>query len=636
MRDREQGHPNKIHTTERFTKEWQTAFIDECRNIVDVIKKEAGKDEDNFGDFFETCLEDVANITIPTSYENAKRILQETQEIKNAITTYRGKKINERINEQRTAFIKKIGEIETLTEKELLFWIAKEIETNTNPERKKLLRREQQMYQEKQEKKGDNKITSFVLKTNTVPPLQEDATRKIIGTEIGEIDEITNEETPKIAAIAISDRYREKRESPVFHDLKDEKATGSPKNAAEKNPPIFNMPYAQMSEITDADEGVQEPREEIDPEELSDENIEQTPSMPEIMRRGLYGAQIAPEQDAPPASATSDDWHERHWIDSENTPTRYKKAQENTPSIPPPQKTSFMEKMRHRALVGIAAIASIFGVKMGLEKTGEALESAASMSIALTGQDMHEGLHQGTYMVEALQPKDTAPTQELTTTYTIQKGDTLWGIANAMVAESGLADPEGLLALKAVKSLREENGIEGNAATSKKMWTGATLTTSETAHLLAGIGKTELPKTARVTTTEKSPQEHGTLTAASAPEHPETLASAVPAELLSTTLAPGETVFSRTFHMLESVGLSNPNIAKRSVLSAIVLADSHMSEAQAMRIKPAGHKKFDPAKDTLDFSRAALAAADLKAGMSPAEVAKKYGVTNVYSKLRAR
>jgi hypothetical protein len=242
------------------------------------------------------------------------------------------------------------------------------------------------------------------------------------------------------------------------------------------------------------------------------------------------------------------------------------------------------------------------------------------------------------------EPPDAEDEKEpLTRTYTVEQADTLWGYANKLVEEVGTEDVDGTIALGALKKLREANDIQGDPARSKKMWVGATIDATSAYDFVVSHKQAEQPASALAPEQASSPRSTSSIAkeAAASPDATHTqispeLAQNFSPELLSHTLNhPSETIWSRTHAMLESLDVK-PNMARRGVLGAIVLADSHMSETQAMRVKYAGHKKFDATKDTLDFTRAAQAALDLQRGMSPGDVAKKYGVKNVYEKIRSR
>lgn len=229
--------------------------------------------------------------------------------------------------------------------------------------------------------------------------------------------------------------------------------------------------------------------------------------------------------------------------------------------------------------------------------------------------------------------------------YTVQPKDTLWGLTDDILERAGVQDPGGTLTLKAVEAVRATNNIVGDPARSKKMWVGSTIDLSPVYDLVVSqgaapqeqVGKTVSPQTEKSPaldakhTIEEQARAHAIDTSTIT-----TLETTFSLDLLSPSLNhSGETVFSRTHEMLKHIDVK-PNVAKSSVLSAIALLDSHKTEAEAYRIKYTGHKKFDATKDTLDFTRAAQAALDLKAGMSPGDVAKKYGVADIYSKLRER
>lgn len=300
---------------------------------------------------------------------------------------------------------------------------------------------------------------------------------------------------------------------------------------------------------------------------------------------------------------------------------------------------------RKKALVGFAALAGFFGVKIGFEKGEEVakdrIEDISNAFDYSSGRTESRMAKAGRAFFDQRPSEPPEAKQEsLTHIYTVQSRDSLWGLADSIIKASGMKDPDGILTLKAVKGLREKNNIQGDAARSKRMWVGQTLDLSPVYDLIASVqGSSSTPDTLAITSVpsskaspESNTASHDTAHAQISPE----LAQHFSPELLSHTLNyPGETVWSRTQDMLESLGMK-PNMAKRGVLGAIVLADSRMSEAQAMRVKYADHKKFNATKDTLDFTRAAQAALDLQKGMSPGDVAKKYGVKNQYEKLRDR
>lgn len=288
----------------------------------------------------------------------------------------------------------------------------------------------------------------------------------------------------------------------------------------------------------------------------------------------------------------------------------------------------------------LAVVAGLFGVHAGVEqtiKTGKEVAHASEVAQRTFTDYVGSRYAQAAYAVPETSPHDAqAPQKEQPRlhTYTLTPNDTLWGIATNLVETLGVEDPSGILALEAVKALREANDIHGNPATSKKMWVGKTLDTTAAYNLVVSRLPTQ-PESV-IPHITPPPSRSKTNTAEATPNTPQNLADIFPAELLSPSLNHrGETVWLRTQSLLESLGVK-PNLAKRSVLTAIVLADSGMSETQAMRINYQGDKKYTPKKDALNFTRAAQAALDLKNGVSPGDVAKKYGVKNQYEKLRDR
>lgn len=297
---------------------------------------------------------------------------------------------------------------------------------------------------------------------------------------------------------------------------------------------------------------------------------------------------------------------------------------------------------RKKALVGFAGLAAFFGVKIGFQKAEGAakdrIEDASKAFDYYSGRTESRMAEAGRafFDQQPSEPPNTKDEQKpLTRTYTVEQADTLWGYANKLVDEVGVEDPDGTIALGALTRLREANDIQGDPARSKKMWVGATIDATSAYDFVASHKQAEHPASALVSEQTPSPRSASSVVKEST-SSPDTTHAQISHKLLSHTLNhPGETVWSRTHDMLESLGVK-PNMARRGVLGAIVLADSHMSEAQAMRVKYAGHKKFDAAKDTLNFTRAAQAALDLKHGMSPGDVAKKYDVKNQYEKLRDR
>lgn len=296
-----------------------------------------------------------------------------------------------------------------------------------------------------------------------------------------------------------------------------------------------------------------------------------------------------------------------------------------------------------KLLTGVAALAGLFGVKIGFEKAEEVVKE--NIEAASDALEFHSGRTEARMAAaspalfdqQPSEPPYAAPEQEsLTHTYTIQSGDSPWGIADRIIEASGIEDSDGTLTLQAVKGLREKNNIQGDAARSRSMWVGQELDLSPVYDLIASVkGPSSKLESGGATTSSEVNPESRSLSSDTVDAAPDVTTELSP-ELTSSTLNyPGETVWSRTQDIIESLGMK-PNMAKRGVLGAIVLADSHMSETQAMRVKYAGHKKFDATRDTLNFDRAAQAALDLKNGMSPGDVAKKYGVKNQYEKLRDR
>lgn len=319
---------------------------------------------------------------------------------------------------------------------------------------------------------------------------------------------------------------------------------------------------------------------------------------------------------------------------TQDTPNPTDFDDESLTEISVPRKTSphtppSTGGLKGTAIAAIAALAGFFGVKIAFEETRTAATEAAEDAVhafnSSVGKKM-AAFPPARFEQQPSEPPETIHKQEarpLTRTYTIVPSDTLWGLASNIVEEIGVEDTDGTLTLQTVKKLREANDIQGDPARSQKMWVGKTLDLTSAYDFVVSQKTPEAPQFSKQDASQDTP-----------PPPPDS--QHFSAEMLSPTLNyPGETVWSRTHDMLESLGMK-PNMAKRGVLGAIVLADSHKTEAQAARIKYAGHKKFDPARDTLNFTRAAEAALDLQNGMSPGDVAKKYGVKNQYERFRDR
>jgi hypothetical protein len=317
------------------------------------------------------------------------------------------------------------------------------------------------------------------------------------------------------------------------------------------------------------------------------------------------------------------------------TPSQQHQKEKEAPSL-----HAFSERVRRNILLGAAAIAGIFGVKIVIEKASKMAEDVAEALNSTTVNMVHGRMGQHAPTFPDLSKNHEPPESHIVipTSHSVDKNDTLWGIAEGMIIQSTIPNDNGVLTLEVVRALREENNIVGNPAKSKKMWVGETLSTKHAADLLiARLPKEKQPQAAPHTEEVEKVKDTKTSIITEKKAEKQTLIGEIPVSLLSPHMQfSGETIWTRTALILESLDVKNPNIAKRSVLSAIVLADSHMSEMQAMRIKYAGHKKFDATKNTLDFTRAAQAALDIKNGMSPSAVAKKYGVTDVYERVRNR
>ena len=259
-------------------------------------------------------------------------------------------------------------------------------------------------------------------------------------------------------------------------------------------------------------------------------------------------------------------------------------------------------------------------------------------------EEMHE--RESEVSPHTLAPQETtakeetlAPPEPLTITYTLKKGDSLWKIADELIETVGTEDVDGTLTLTLVKELREANNITGDAARSPKMRVGNTLDLGTAYALLTQSPEAqEQPQMHETVSQEKDESSLAQNTyeqEQDARNAPEKIQENSQNTLTHPYLQRGETIWSRTHDMLLTLGMK-PNVAKRGVLGAIILKDSGMNETQAMRIKAEGSKNFDPEKHRLHFERAKQAAEDLRRGMSPAEVAKKYGVKDVYKKYSER
>lgn len=366
-------------------------------------------------------------------------------------------------------------------------------------------------------------------------------------------------------------------------------------------------------------------KEDLKEEPITDEEMKQQPEE-EMPPKGP-----PPAIELPPPSFFKKEVTPDPSAFSDEEPTDHYTAIAATPLPAPnkkPQSPSLWRSWRGTLLAGTATILGIFGVKMYEEKKQhediEPTHSSAIEEKTSPPPSRNEPINQSK--------------EHLTTIHTLKPGESLWGIAEEMLSNAHLEDIDGTLSLEIVKALREKNDIKGDPTKSRKMWVGEKIDLSSAFAVIAEE-KNEKNSTVHAQQKENSRPSHEKFLKSSV--HADNAidtqtASLISPELTSPTLAaPGETIWSRTYNILTSLDVK-PNLAKRSVLTAIVLADSHKSETEAMRVKHQNHPKFDPAKDTLDFTRTAQAAVDLKNGMSPTDVAKKYGVANVYERIRHR
>lgn len=353
------------------------------------------------------------------------------------------------------------------------------------------------------------------------------------------------------------------------------------------------------------------------------------------------------------------DWNEP-WVHQH--PKNPKKQETQNPPIPHPpipsvsntkknlkNPRSFWDSFKNTAFLGMALVLSSLGIKTAENtKKAEETDRIASTILYIKNAEANQSISPPE---DREQQESHETSSHLAPTYIVKKNDTLWGIANDMLEKSRVKD-DGTLALALVQSLREENNIQGNPAKSPKMWVGETLQTKQTSELLRAHmphqkehshdnQETSKKETSNSQVENNATKDQKDLRALKALQ--ESLKNvllahdAAPSELLAAHLKHGgETIWTRAHDILESLGVQNPNIAKRSVLTAVILADSRLNEAQAMRIKSIDNEKFDPQKDTLNFSRAEAVAKDLRNGMSPSAVAQKYGVTNVYKHIKNR
>lgn len=314
--------------------------------------------------------------------------------------------------------------------------------------------------------------------------------------------------------------------------------------------------------------------------------------------------------------------------------------------LPTPPRLNKFAKWKTTLRTGIALLAGIFGIKIATEisdviknapeekteqeDTARVIEMETASPEPYSIQTIRVDREEKTTKIK------TEREEAATKIHTLKPGDSLWGIAEEIITEVGARDTDGTLSLRIVKALREKNEIKGDPTKSKKMWVGEKIDLSSAYDLVVSEKyKGDAPKNTEAST-ETQRESGADVFLSSSLDLEVEVSPPIPQELISPTLnTPGETIWSRAHEMLESLNVK-PNLAKRSVLTAIVLKDSGKSEMEAMRAKHRRHKKFDETKDTLNFTRAALAAQDLANGMSPAAVAKKYGVANVYERLRAR
>lgn len=300
----------------------------------------------------------------------------------------------------------------------------------------------------------------------------------------------------------------------------------------------------------------------------------------------------------------------------------------------PPEPTPSIWKRRLTKL--IAAAAGLFGITLinGQEPDKQDPQK----------EETHE--RESETSPHTLAPQETitkeetlTPPEPMTITYTLKKGDSLWKIADELIETVGTEDVDGTLTLTLVKELRKANNITGDAARSPKMRVGNTLDLGTAYALLTQSPEAqEQPQMHETVSQEKDESSRAQNTyeqEQDARNAPEKIQENSQNTLTHPYLQRGETIWSRTHDMLLTLGMK-PNMAKRGVLGAIILKDSGMNETQAMRIKAEGSKNFDPEKHRLHFERAKQAAEDLQRGMSPAEVAKKYGVKDVYKKYSER
>ncbi len=320
-----------------------------------------------------------------------------------------------------------------------------------------------------------------------------------------------------------------------------------------------------------------------------------------------------------------------------------------------PQKPSFLNRWKTSILTGVAVVAGIFGVKLGFDSLKDTESKAQGTTSALSSPDSYRQPHK----LNERTPRAEAesPAESRTMTYNAQSGDTPWGIIDQIVEKSGVPDDSGELTLEMVRALRRANHLEGDAA--KHMHIGQALDLTSAYEILdlakwgneapspaTSYDSSPAPRQAHQVNERAPRQEKSSTATVSGKTSRDTGVNraslestkthdTVPAALLQNALGPDETIWLRGGRMLEALGLK-PNAPKQAVLAAIVLNESQKTEAQAMRIRANNDPKWDPSKDFLLFNQAAKATVDLKNGMSPSEVAKKYGVEDVYTKLRDR
>ncbi len=335
--------------------------------------------------------------------------------------------------------------------------------------------------------------------------------------------------------------------------------------------------------------------------------------------------------------------------------TAYKKSPAPTPSAKTPtvQPKSFFGRISNLARAAVLGITAFLGPSQPQgEKAPEAREQDRVTDTAETNKGDYQEMPP---ITRATEKGVAVESESLTKTYTLKPGDSFWRIAEGIIKNTGGNANDTTAVLKIVRELKKEN-----PEVARRTWVGAILDISS-ANELARIRANELRGTYEESLTEETgayfpvtPETNDDVRDKESQPSQEIQASADPVvgadandqkEALNTKtvledklthpyLQRGETIWSRTHDMLLALGMK-PNMAKRGVLGAIILSDSGMNETQAMRIKAEGSKNFDPAKHRLNFERAMQAAKELEAGKSPAEVAKKYGVTNVYEKVKS-